>query len=140
MFWTGYRNRLPTDLRYLTGCIFECLDYSKESERKLGCACADGKCRADNNIRIHLNVDDANDSSADARSDALAIDIRVGSLVAYTASMKLVFSELHSLAALLQADDDPWVSGTMRVTLDLYSSELNMWGPYCACGPGHQCG
>jgi len=56
--------------------------------------------------------------------------------VAYTASRKLVFSELHSLAALLQADARPWVSGTMQTTRYLDSSELNMWGPYCAYGPG----
>jgi len=56
--------------------------------------------------------------------------------VAYTASRKFVSSELHGLAALLQADDDPWVSGTMQTTRYLDSSELNMWGPYCVYGPG----
>jgi hypothetical protein len=38
-----------------------------------------------------LNVDDANDSSADAGSDVLAIEARECSLVAYTASMMLLF-------------------------------------------------
>jgi hypothetical protein len=42
MLYTRYGNRLPTDLRYLFGCIFECLHYAEESERELGCACADG--------------------------------------------------------------------------------------------------
>jgi hypothetical protein len=41
MLYTGYGDILPTNLRYLFGGISECLDYAEESERELGCACAD---------------------------------------------------------------------------------------------------
>jgi hypothetical protein len=88
-----YRKRLPTNFRYLSGCILERLNYAEESERKLRCTCADGERRCDDAYGIcHLNMDDANDSSAEAGSDVLAIETRERSLVAYTASAMLLCS------------------------------------------------
>jgi hypothetical protein len=88
-----YRKRLPTNFRYLSGCILECLNYAEESQRKLRCTCADGERRRGDAYGIcHSNMDDANDSSAEAGSDVLVIETRERSLVAYTASVMLLCS------------------------------------------------
>jgi len=108
-------SRLPTDIRYLCRCIFKCLDYAGESKRKLGCACADSDCRRDDANRIHSNIDDANDSSADAGSHALAIEIRARSLVAYTASFML-FSRYYIASPLCcRLTTIHWLSGPCRL-------------------------